>query len=661
MKLLKKPLFGAVCALAFSMPLALRGQSPTGFPPALASGLHTIPWPYESGFTGPGVLENLLFIVSRGVPYRSTDLGATWNPVRVAEDSILPDFPFLHAAGNDIWCPGQGGSQESGSMLRSADSGKTWKVRPFGVFHHDADDAIAERTDTLYQGGTGVRYLPAGGNEWRILPGTDGYRVSQVQPFGSYLYITLPPDAIGRPAILRTRGYASPIEEAGNGLPTVPGRAFGAMAVSGTRLYLVNGDSLWSREEGDSAWGKIGFGFGNLQSVGFVQGPGYFGLVSGTAAYRCDSITGAWSMRGNLSLSPQRFAGSPALLAGIGQGRLLLSRDSGLTWTDSHLSRFNGDEPRLPFRPATLVEAKGGLFFASDDILIWTKDRGRTWKTEYSTASVFATRKNVFALNLNSSTGLIRYDSAQDDWVNVGVPVDAFNDGVSAAGTDGDRVLFDYDFAHSILYKSTDEGDSWTGLPAPAAQYAYSGIQAQGALILLNRWRGSLNGSLGSTGSADGGRTWRNFPNRAKVVIDQGCFFWADSASLRSWCGTGTDRATPAPFGVPDGIFSDGKGLITVHSLTGALYQCGGNSPGREWSRVAAPEELAGWSMQGEVLSRKAFGEVEWLIPQAASATATAVGARARSSGGRSAAFSRYRVDGRLRPRPGSARQRFAG
>lgn len=206
-----------------------------------------------------------------GAVYRTTDRGATWEPVYstdyVGSLALSPQYATDHT----LYA-----ASASGRIVRSTDGGDTWNAAgtwPSGTSPGATQVALPSNypTDsTVFAGGQGVWRLPAGATEWEPASGLVAtYTVKSIAVSPSYatdgtLLATaawLPPSGPMHAAVFRSTDGGAHWQIANAGLPETEELgyvAFSAGYAADHTAYVTSSRQLYRSRDGGQSWTALG-------------------------------------------------------------------------------------------------------------------------------------------------------------------------------------------------------------------------------------------------------------------------------------------------------------------------------------------------------------------------------------------------------------------
>jgi photosystem II stability/assembly factor-like uncharacterized protein len=398
-----------------------------------------------------------------------TPLGPYGGPVRSVAFSpgFAADRTVFAAAALDI--------TEGHGIFRSTDGGRTWSPAnrglAFGRGHTDphvyslavSPDFADDRT--VFAGGaSGLLRSTDGGDSWAFL--ASGF---------TYAQVALSPSFAADRTLFGTDGYLlRRSTDGGTTWKETPYCCGDGLAVSPD--FAADGIVLAGRSR--SADGGLTFdempAFG-YESARFAFSPGY--------------------------------AADGTVLAGTSVGRVLVSRDRGLSWTSAGRPSPSavGEvafSPGYPADPTLLAANRQGLWRSTDDGETWVRLAGLPTEEALSLAfsPAFAADRLILA---GAVSGLYRSDDGGEAWAPSSTGITGYTArrfAPSPAYAD-DRTLF-VDTGRG-LFRTSDGGDSWTRLRRGSGEMTLVAVSPGFAADrTLFAWDDLL------VRSDDGGDTW---------------------------------------------------------------------------------------------------------------------------------------------------------
>jgi hypothetical protein len=141
----------------------------------------------------------------------------------------------------------------------------------------------------------------------------------------------------------------------------------------------------------------------------------------------------------------------------------------------------------------------------------------------------------------------------------------------------------------------------------------FDDLQADGDGVIL-RARDLAN-SQRPAATLDGGKTWRWLPAHAPTALAHGCAYAVADARLAGFCPE--DRVFgETPFASPKALFTAAGGAIFAFADS-TLFAADAGAM-RNWSVLAAAEDLRGWDRARDVLFCVRGGTLSWFNGAAA-------------------------------------------
>ncbi|MFN7945897.1 MAG: hypothetical protein U0Z53_11135 [Blastocatellia bacterium] len=420
------------------------------------------------GANSPGVYNNVLYATTTaaapngGRVYRSTDEGATWT--QLFQLSTLNGITSFAAVDGALVV-----ASDLAGLYRSTDNGVTWASVKAGTCSGvtaSGNTFYASFTDGLY------RSRDKGAN-W-----------------------------------IRTNLY--PLSAASK--PAVSGSRIFVRDTSGTEdiKYSPNEGYYWTSATTPTSFISTIFARPGLVLVGTLTGKVYLGTQLDTLP---PAPTGGYwenltSLAG-ITATLQLYAFGNTLFVNS-NNKLLRSVNFGLSWEDKTPA---GARLNIAVQNGTQLAAGSKYIFMASDGAVWrSDDQGSTWQTANNGIApasgcvwVFAKGETVFTY---ASSRFYRSLDSGSNWTEIPGGVLRNPDGMIAVGAN--LLRFDRDGA---VNKSTDNGTTWTkitttGLPAPVVSSntsSFSSIAASGGAIFVILRNSTQGGVYKST---DEGQTW---------------------------------------------------------------------------------------------------------------------------------------------------------
>ena len=451
------------------------------------------------------------------------------------------------------------------AVLKSTDGGASWIKQgspgSLGInrVYVSASGALYAATDTALNTASGVIAYAAGSSSWLAMAGapidvtalTEDAAGSLVAGTGTTGNFNPNPINFGAGVYLYDGSAWSAIN---NGMPTLPGysqfpyiKGF-AKDASGKILAATYGAGVL-RFDG-TTWTTFGTGLSNLNvnalGVNPTSGRLFAALDQGVAR----NTGGTWTTSSSgLPAKPVRslaFDGNGNVYAGLGfhawmdgdlVGEIYKSIDGGATWQPAS-SGFNSSDV------LSLAADKSGYLIAGAAGLWRSTDAGTTWK-QVAASAVGAS--SVFAVAVNSKGHIFALSDNQPKYLGYGGVFRSIDGGASWSqvlnGLQRHRGNFLFADSHDnlwvgmttfgqaasnasnidgALFKSTDEGDTWTQsqtILVPTTNFTQMAESPTGKLYLASgfgsptnvsvsydyeTWSNSLNGGAGNGGKAFG-------------------------------------------------------------------------------------------------------------------------------------------------------------
>jgi photosystem II stability/assembly factor-like uncharacterized protein len=488
---------------------------------------------------------SVAYAVVDGVPYRSTDAGATWR--RASAGIHLTDFVSVTSVAaaadpNVVYA-----CVLNSGLYRSLDGAKTWHRRS-GVCSEVGGGKLLvdpDAPEVIYDPLGGFSISRDGGATWQVPEGSYGGwpRAALMLPTRPRTFLVATDDD----ELLRSRDGGATWASVGDSLPH--GR-FSALALDGAAagtVYAASGAGFAASVDGGATWRVVAERYDIRCLAALPDAPG--ALVACTAGgdvVRTSDGGRTWSLlvAGLTATAPTALAVDPrssrtAFLA-TWNTSIRVTRDGGESWTPANPASL-GPACALAIDPKT----PDRVYVATDDVVFRSSDGGRSWAAPRTVPDGFA----LDALAIDPRTPTTLYAGYALGGVYKSV------DGArswreSSIGIDGEIVALVVDPAR------------------PATVYAAGARTAND----------SPSGAAGTFGSHDAGRTWTRIdrglpgaptPDVWGLAVDSrsGTVYAATGRGVYRRARTGTSW-TAAGRGWPRG----GATQITIHPRTGRLW-----------------------------------------------------------------------------------------
>jgi len=444
-----------------------------------------------------------------------------------------------------------------GSLLRSVDSGRSWKWLSFPIPYQLIMQTVAHDGVALFAGARNALYVSTDeGASWR--ESAPAVSPQAMIYFGGAVYY----GGVINNGVKRTFDHGLNWSRAGTGLPSTS--AITQLFADGTKLYAgSNGDGLFVTEDSAKSWHSVApeiphtdayiTAIGRADSVLFVSTPSLIYRSTDQGSTWQTTTIGLPTGNGANAL----YYSDGVILAGLGSYGNFRSTDLGNTWSKAQDSKAIGGATAIAAFGQTFVIGSSGVFRSPDGGLHWApsdKGVGSTYIT-----SLLATSYGVLAGDLDADFGLVwsstdhgqNWSSISQGLSTIGVNALAQTSNVVLAGTDG-----------SGMFRSEDSGKSWTAAAGfPANSYVTS-IAASGNIVFA----GTNGFSMSLFRSKDAGATWESSHNGLSTQ-DVTSLLWNGDRALVSISSDGffssTDQGnnwtpvnTPSPFAILLGKFN---------------------------------------------------------------------------------------------------------
>jgi photosystem II stability/assembly factor-like uncharacterized protein len=469
----------------------------------------------------------------RGAVFRTANDGATWTQVATNTEAYLTaiacdDALGAVAVGNytvlrlprdsataDVrqttYRPGEvaiidGGALVAydlyvgnrGSVLRSADTGRTWVRAPSLDTMTAGPIAFSDSLNGFaYQRPKGVARTHDGGKTWLRDPGC-----SFGAPGKDTALISLRKMAAASGTVALALDGADQLWGTSDEWNTcTPLAAFHSFSVrfapaSDKVWYAADGGAFRSIDGGHT-WHSL-INTSRFVSVQFVDSlRGFAGMESGLIA-RTTNAGRSWTFTrpDSLETAPSvHFAARPdGEITAISDHALFQSRDAGDTWM-----RYT---PRDSIAPVFFADRQTGWGLGRDDSLSVTRDGGQTW-TRAKPTGVIAGIKQAQDMELRGFSFLRERGAASQLWVSTddkhilrfnGTKWDTLSTGILAASPVTTTLAYGLDTLGNLI-RSTDGGRQWTAVPVggprkyPAPWYYGFAALTVGATLATSRAR----------------------------------------------------------------------------------------------------------------------------------------------------------------------------
>jgi photosystem II stability/assembly factor-like uncharacterized protein len=435
--------------------------------------------------------------------FRTTDNGATWSqPPALALTASVRSFA-LDSNGALFAVTAEG-------MYRTTDDGGSWQ--PYGNRFTDLYSAGFDRQGRMYAGGTSkiYQFIDSGGGYWRQLS-----------------YVT-------------SNGTV-------NSICTTPNGTIYAGATQGAIFRSTDRFKSWSVSD-------EGIYCGDVRSIAFDR-KGYLYAATQCDLYRSTNAGASWdALTGPVSGRDIRVVAVDGgyLWAGTFEYGIFRSSDAGATWQEMYVGM------QSPSVRAFAAAPNGDIYCGTPHGVERSADNGEHW--EVTDRGLTATSIKCMLTNsrgwvfAGTETGMWRTTDGGTSWKDINYQLT--NRNVNCLSLDADGSIWlgtatspgDHPAFPGAVFRSTDDGDSWTNLHFPDA-HGIGGITfGQNGRVLV-----------GATG-------W-------------GAHIWRTSDLGGTWAVTSKDLLTV-------GMATGKAGVIYAITPDYGLWQSLDN--GSNWSRVTA-------------------------------------------------------------------------
>jgi photosystem II stability/assembly factor-like uncharacterized protein len=316
-----------------------------------------------------GVSSGHLFAGTDGSGvFRSTDKGATWNPVNIGLRRMYIESLVSNAKGDII--------AGTYGVYKSTDDGATWNQTTL-VANDVPSLAISKSgpfSGNIFAGtGAGVYRSTDGGDTW-IQVGIADIGVSAIAADASGNIFA---SSAGY-GVFRSTDNGNNWDEVNTGLDNT---TILSLAINSTADLFVGtiGGVFRSTDRGEN-WSEVNTGLRNtyVQSLAITPQGDIFAGTFGDGVYRSTNNGSTWTSLGavmqNTSVKAIIVSSTGQIFAGGNSMTLLHSTDNGQTWATTVVARILAITTALAVRP-------GGDIFAGtgDNGIFRSRDNGSTW------------------------------------------------------------------------------------------------------------------------------------------------------------------------------------------------------------------------------------------------------------------------------------------
>ena len=522
---------------------------------------------------------------------RSTDLGQTWKRVSGAVS------PAFLKTGSQLWAGGFHGAQVS------TDDGLTWTDRGNGMPDGGTINVLAVHGTWLYAGvaGHGMYRSTDGGASWTsvnvglppdpkaismlvrdtdLFIGTFEGKIFRSTDLGdswvesdagvpATTYEVRAMAALGS-EIFATAGNNGVLSSADDGASWHPTSTYfygmQKLRVEGTKLYAAGYGGFFFSNDGHD-WGTVPI---VAPAHGFLSMASHAGQLflgsGGSGVFRCTDIP-AWTGIG--PPDPLTLAGPPTATVGSLSeidGRLFVGADSygifhssdgGASWQQTRESLYD---------PREFTAVGSHLFAAHARGLARSEDGGDSWwdigaSMPSRDVGPIASNGVELVMAQPAEHRVLRTSDLGRAWSTVsGLPEQAEVQAITACGPHFFLAAFDPATGRNVMYRSTDDGGTWTsvgvGFPAAAAlsmasngTSIYAGFRGVG--VYVSRDDGRVWTSTGLPTSSIISLSARD--HRVAAVTTPEGAVWVSTDDGLTWAaadqGLGTTKATAVALG----------------------------------------------------------------------------------------------------------------
>ncbi|RIK81703.1 hypothetical protein DCC62_01840 [candidate division KSB1 bacterium] len=372
-------------------------------------------------------VQDTLYALRDGLPYKSIDAGATWPSLSFAGLGAVKDNLFSHANGtllvvtqqNSIYFSRNGGRNwqqailpgngmvinsfmagdslffagtDAHGLLMSSDSGATWETvnsplnegRVRTVFFHDGQLYVEKILQSLelFYGQEGARDWRTFGEAFRI------YGVTFMKFIAGRFYV-------GNNFSIWHSSDAAGAWQMGTG--AIVNQFARSLISTGNALYAgTNLSGVYTSTDGGALWQKAETPFRAATSLDFLQQEDFSLIGTESAIFRSRDSGETWARRSFFDPdftfnAPKLFVGQD-VLAAFGQDGLFLSYDAGSNWLQIQSPVFDNNVVR------DFISIEGAFVAATLRGIFYSFDLGATWTEPVFNTEITSGGKEAFTL-----------------------------------------------------------------------------------------------------------------------------------------------------------------------------------------------------------------------------------------------------------------------
>jgi len=439
-------------------------------------------WTQTNGPTGGSITcfaasgQNIYVGTSSAGVFISTNNGESWKAVNKG----LPRSPVssLETSGNKLFA----GTEGKGIFL-STNNGKTWNAVNTGLPIYPLYSLVASGNKIFAGTGQGIKISTDYGESWSVISDIFDPNLS-IAISGSNVFSG---SEFG--VIYRSTNFGENWSEIANISDKV-----NVLKTSGSNIFAGTDNGVHRSTDNGLSWNRMSIVF-ETQDIA-VSGCNIFASCYGHGIYFSNDNGINWTAVNNgLDIKALLINGSIIFAGTKSSDGIFRSTDNGVNWTSVSIGLTNRSVSNLFVSGNNIFTGYKGIFI--------TDNTGEIWNEVFSRIHVCSIAKSGSNLFAGTENGIYRSTNNGINWLKLNNGPPTNNCAVKSIVVNGISIFAGIDCTG--LFKSTDEGDSWS-----AVNTGYSGsIQT----LFINEGRIFAGTSFGIYLTTNNGENWTAINN----------------------------------------------------------------------------------------------------------------------------------------------------